>query len=320
MIPGDCPVCGEPTVRGLATCLPCAGLGADGLVYARPPAGSRSSLTTRLRSFLGRRGDLDGLELAAQGSRAIAAVPLESAGTVASVFEDMGIPVRVTPARLGWARLPRGVVFALGLMTLAGLSAGWMASSPFLLLTPVMLVLVLLLAQARLKAPLVEATKGASLAGSPELAREVGRRLSRMGVGAARQRLGRIAGLARVLDSRMGELDDDEATGNLRVLVESAGPVAEELARLTELKTLLEDPALVGDGEQKTTAEEVTRKQRQLTEALDSAIRILERSAQGSPLALRNAAQLPALAQAIQRRIEAWDEVLAAIGPEYDPI
>ena len=249
MTTADCPICGNSSARGLATCLPCAGVGADGLVFAREPAAAAGSLATRLRSFLGHRGDFDGLELASKGHRAIAAVPLESSGAISASFEEMGIPVQIMSARFGWAPLPGTLAVALGIMTLAGAVAGWTASPPFLLLTPLMLVLTVLLAQTRLKSPIIEPNRDASLAGSPELGRAVAHRLSRLGSGAARERLARISGLARILDGRFRQLEDGEAKDNLRVLVESAGPVAEELARLDELDQLLDQPGMAGDPE-----------------------------------------------------------------------
>ena len=310
----DCPICGNPSARGLATCLPCAGIGADGLVFAMKPARGAHSVTPRLRSFLGHKGEAEDLELAARGHRAIAAVPLESAQTVTAGFEEMGIPVRITAARLSWARLPKPLVLALGAMTTAGLLAGWTSTPSFLLLTPVILILIVLLAQTRLKAPIVESNRDASLAGSTELGARTARTLGRLAPGPARDRLARISGLARLMDRRLEPLDDEEAQNNLRVLVESAGPVAEELARLDELDDLLEDPDLAGDPTGTAAARQVEAKKAQLSGALDSATRILERAAQGNADTLRGAAELPTLARAIESRIEAWDEVLATLG------
>ena len=58
---------------------------------------------------------------------------------------------------------------------------------------------------------------------------------------------------------------------------------------------------------------QVEARKAQLTRALESAAHILERAAQGNPQTLRSAAELPALAKAIESRIEAWDEVLAVV-------
>ena len=318
MTPADCPICGDPSARGLATCLPCAGLEADGLVFARMSATGEGSFSGRLRSLLGYRGDPQGLELAARGHRAIAAVPLQSAGAVSASFAQMGIPVRIASARFGWAPLPATLALALVVMTVAGMAAGWTSSPRFLLLTPLMLVLTVVLAQIRLKAPIIEPNRSVSLAGSEDLGRMVAGRLNRLASGSARQRLARISGLARILDDRLHRLEDDQAKENLRVLVESAGPVAEELARLEELDEFLDEPGLADDPQGGEAVRELEERKARLAGALDSAAHILERAAQGSPETRRSAAELPALARAIESRIEAWDEVLSIIESPTD--
>lgn len=141
----------------------------------------------------------------------------------------------------------------------------------------------------------------------------VARHLGRLAPGPARDRLTRISGLARILDGRFRELEDDQVKHDLRILVESAGPVAEELARLDELEHLLSESGLNDDPEGDARAKQVEARRAQLTTALESAAHILERAAQGKGEVLGSAAELPALAQAIETRIEAWDEVLSVV-------
>lgn len=310
----DCPLCGEATSFGLATCLPCAGIGADGLLFARPQGNHEtSSIASRLRASVARNAEPEALQLVAGGHRAIAAVPLGGEEALVEAFRRMGIPVRLVPARWARGRLPTGVVAATAVATSAGLLAGLVAAPAFLLLTPLFAGSVLALSQIRLRRPVVEPHTDLTLLGSAKTARAVGRQLGSLTSGVARTSLSRIASLARVVERRAKGLDDTESLNDLRVLVESAAPVAGELDRVHTLRSVLEGPEFEGDIEQREALTEVDRAAGMLERALSDAVTALSRSSKWEAAALEEAHELPRLAHTIETRMEAWDEALATV-------
>ena len=310
----DCPLCGESTRAGLATCLPCAGMDADGLVFVKPSLERQEgSLASRLRATVARDVGGEALALAGGGHRAVAAVPMAAAETVAKGFEELGIPVRVVSGAQAMGKLPTGVTLALGVMALAGAAAGFLAAPTYLVLTPVMAALILVLAQARLRTPIVPPRSKLSLVGSTDAARSVARRLAALEPGPARSLLSRIAGLARVMEKRVGSLDDPAAMDNLRVLVKSAAPVAAELERVCSLRRILDDPELEVDPSHERAVTDVDRAIARLEGALSGAADVLQRSSRWDADTLRQAAELPRLAEKIEARLEAWDQALEAV-------
>ena len=310
----DCPLCGEPKGLGLATCLPCAGVGADALVFARTDgAQKQGSVASRLRATVAKGVDAESLALAASGHRAIAAVPLDGGPTIQAAFASMGIPVKIMSKRAALAKIPRGVQVALSIMVVLGLVAGLTTAPNFLILTPLTAALILLLAQLQLREPVIEPRKDAALLGSSSTARVVGRQLGTLGAGAARSLLSRVARLARVIERRADRVEDVEALQDLRVLVESAAPVAAELERIHEVRAVLQNPEFEGDPEHREALIEVERAAQKLEGALNDAVQALGRSSRWDAAALRQAGDLPRLARSIEGRMEAWEDALSAV-------
>ena len=310
----DCPLCGATTSLGLATCLPCAGVGADGLLFARPQGTTEAaSIASRLRASVARDAEGDALQLVAGGHRAIAAVPMASEGTLVEAFHKMGIPVRLVPARRAVTTIPPGIAAAIMLVTGTGMVAGLLGSGTFLVLTPMVAAALIVLSQLKLREPVIAPRSDLTLLGSAKTARAVGRQLGSLTSGAARTLLSRIASLSRVVESRAKTLDDDGALINLRLLVESAAPVAGELARVHELKRVLEGPEFEGDIEQQEALKEVDRAAARLENALGDAVAALGRSSKWDASALEEAQELPMLAKRIEARMEAWDDALATV-------
>lgn len=310
----DCPLCGERAHPGLATCLPCAGVGADGVVFARTGAEQRDgSLLARLRTAVARDADTEALGLAAGGHRAIAAVPRNAEAVVTGAFRDQGIPVRV--ARNGWtgATLPRGVTLSLIAMVLSGTLAGVLVAPSYLALTPLMAILVVTLARMRLATPLVPPRESLSLLGSTDAARSVAQRLASLRPGRARALLARLTGLARALEHRATRLEDEGALENLQTLLSAAGPVAGELDRIARIREVLEDPDLEVAPAQRNALAEVKTAEARLEAALDRAAGVLQRSHRLDRSTLEAARELPRLAREVESRMKAWDDALEAV-------
>ncbi|MGI9625808.1 MAG: hypothetical protein ACR2QM_03150 [Longimicrobiales bacterium] len=310
----ECPLCGDAVSMGLATCLPCAGIGADGLLFATPEAVPASaSLASRLRASIGRGAPQEALNLAAGGHRAIAAVPMAGREALIEAFGRLGIPVRLVPKRLAWATVPTGIAVSLVVMTTVGILAGIVAAPKFLLLTPFVAALILTLCQLHLREPVVKPRSNLKLLGSSRAARAVGRQLGALSSGGARTLLSSIAGLARIVEKRAKSLEDSQSLTELRSLVVSAAPVAGELERVSQLRAVLGDPEFADAPEHQEALAEVNRAAYRLESALNDAVASLGNSSRWDVSALSGARELPQLARSIETRMAAWDEALATV-------
>jgi predicted Ser/Thr protein kinase len=156
-----CLICDEPEPFGLGICPSCGGAAhavGDTLVFVKAPTSRADHVRVgeALGPLLQGRGYGAEQDLVASGHRALIEIPAALVDSVAEILAVRGIPVRATPTARTWTSAPLPFYALLLSMVLVGGAAG-MAAAPLLLwASPLMAVLLLLVAQRRLQRPIIE--------------------------------------------------------------------------------------------------------------------------------------------------------------------
>ena len=251
----SCFICGAPDPLGLGVCLKCGGTSpavADTLIFVRQglSRGERAHARDRLTVMLAAEARRDDVYLAAEGSRALARVPAAGAESVLEQLAQRGIPARATRANRAWAPVPLRLYAFLGVAAGIGTIAGIIAVPALVTVSPIVALLLLALAQVRLRRPLVE-TRGRGIGLPARLEKRVVETLHELKEGTARGLLSDIVTLTAGLHAALGRMGNPpDIAGQLDRLLEGACEASAELdaldlslARLEEQRERVTTPA-----------------------------------------------------------------------------
>lgn len=158
----SCFICGASEPLGLGVCPSCGGTSstvADTLIFIRPSilAAERAELAQRLQTLLGRRAPASEIVPVARGHQALVRVPRRGAEAVVEQLALRRIPARAVRARRAWAPLPLRLYAFLALVGGIGALAGSVGLVSFTSAGPIAAGLLIVMAQIRLRRPLIEA-------------------------------------------------------------------------------------------------------------------------------------------------------------------
>jgi predicted Ser/Thr protein kinase len=220
----SCFICGAPDPLGLGVCLKCGGTSpavADTLIFIRQglSRGERAHARDRLTVMLAGEARRDDVYLAAEGCRALVRVPAAGAESVTGQLAQRGIPARAARANRAWAPVPLRLYTFLGVAAGIGTIAGIIAVPALVTVSPIVAVLLLALAQVRLRRPLVE-TRGRGIGLPGRLEKRAVETLHQLREGTARGLLSDIVTLTAGLHATLGRMgnpaDVRGSTGALR--------------------------------------------------------------------------------------------------------
>ncbi len=305
-----CPLCGGADALALGVCLPCAGAAGDGLVFAhrRRGAPAADGSETEMLARIAVDGTTDALREAALGHRALAAVPLGATERVEGAFGRFGMPARVR-SRRGPLPLPPGLGAFLVVVAGLGLTAGLTGSTMMLVTSPLFAGVLWVLAQVKLRTPLLDVSGGRSPLPS-EVEAEVVRCLTALAPRVARDLYSDTVRLARLLHERARDSGESEALDDLPVLLVLAARAAVDLDRVERMQEVLLGAA-TGDGSGGDVAAGPSRDR--LHRHLVDALRVMANANRRIRGAEDEAGELSALARNIDERLGDAAEARAVV-------